>query len=196
MTEFEPLYTHLIETLSLTKKEADFFVGHFKKRKIKKKQYVIQPDFIAKYRIHVIKGAFRAYVIGNDGQEHTISLAMDGWWISDPNSYIYQKPATMFVEAIEDSIILQLDYESEQILKAHSHKFETFFRTAAERGFAFMQRRLIASLTLTAEERYEQFAKTYPDFLQRVPQYAIASYLGMTTEYLSRIRNKKTKKLN
>ena len=118
---------------------------------------------------------------------------MDGWWISDPNSFIYQQPATMFVEALEDSIILQLDFENEQLLKAHSHKFETFFRTVAERGLAFMQRRLIASLTLSAEERYEQFSTAYPNFLQRVPQFAIASYLGMTTQYLSRIRKKQTK---
>jgi CRP-like cAMP-binding protein len=193
MTEIQSLQNQLIEKHSFTEKEADFFVSHFTERKIKKRQFIIQPDFIAKYRVFVVKGAFKAYVIGNDGQENTISLAMDGWWISDPNSYIYQKPATMFVEALEDSVICQLDFENEQILKAHSHKFETFFRTVAEKGLAFMQRRLIASLTLTTEERYEQFAISYPDFLQRVPQFAIASYLGMTTQYLSRIRKNQIK---
>lgn len=193
MIETQSLQNELIGKYSFTKKETEFFVSHFTERKVKKRQFIIQPDFIAKYRVFVVKGTFKAYVIGNDGQENTISLAMDGWWISDPNSYIYQQPATMFVEALEDSIIFQLDYENEQILKAHSHKFETFFRTVAERGLAFMQRRLIASLTLTAEERYEQFAQRNPDFFQRVPQFAIASYLGMTTQYLSRIRKKKTK---
>ena len=123
-------------------------------------------------------------------------MAIEDWWITDPNSFIYQQPATMFVEALEDSVILQLDHERELILKLHNHKFESFFRTTAERGLAYMQRRLIAGYILTAEERYEQFAKKYPQFLQRIPQYAIASHLGMTTEYLSRIRNKKTKKLN
>jgi CRP-like cAMP-binding protein len=193
MTEIQSLKNQLIEKYSFTEKEADFFVSHFTERKVKKRQFIIQPDFIAKYRVYVVQGTFKAYVIGNDGQENTISLAMDGWWISDPNSYIYQQPATMFVEALEDSLILQLDFENEQILKSHSHKFETFFRTVAERGLAFMQRRLIASLTLAAEERYEQFAEKYPDFLQRVPQFAIASYLGMTTQYLSRIRKNQTK---
>jgi CRP-like cAMP-binding protein len=193
MTEIQSLQNQLIVKHSFTEKEADFFVSHFTERKVKKRQFIIQPDFIAKYRVYVVQGTFKAYVIGNDGQENTISLAMDGWWISDPNSYIYQQPATMFVEALEDSLILQLDFENEQILKSHSHKFETFFRTVAERGLAFMQRRLIASLTLTAEERYEQFAEKYPDFLQRVPQFAIASYLGMTTQYLSRIRKNQTK---
>lgn len=193
MTEIYSLQNELIEKHSFTEKEAAFFVSHFIERKVKKRQFIIQPDFIAKYRIFVVQGTFKAYVIGKDEQENTISLAMDGWWISDPNSYIYQKPATMFVEALEDSTLLQLDFENEQILKAHSHQFETFFRTVAERGLAFMQRRLIASLTLTAEERYEQFVEKYPEFLQRVPQFTIASYLGMTTQYLSRLRKKQSK---
>jgi CRP-like cAMP-binding protein len=193
MTEIQSLQNQLIEKHSFRVKEADFFVSHFTERNVKKRQFIIQPDFIAKYRVFIAQGTFKAYVIDKNGQEQVVSLAMDGWWISDPNSYIYQKPATMFVEALEDSLILQLDFENEQLLKAHSHQFETFFRTVAERGLAFMQRRLIASLTLTAEERYEQFAEKYPDFLQRVPQFAIASYLGMTTQYLSRIRKKQTK---
>ena len=193
MIELQSLKNQLIQNHSFSEKEAEFFVSHFTERKVKKRQFIIQPDFIAKYRVFIVKGAFKAYVIGNDGQEITISLATDGWWISDPNSYIYQQPATMFVEALEDSTILQLGFENEQLLKTHSHKFETFFRTVAERGLAFMQRRLIASLTLTAEERYKQFADKYPDFLKRVPQFAIASYLGMTTQYLSRIRKNLTK---
>ena len=193
MIEVKSLQNELIRKHSFTEKEAEFFISHFTERMVKKRQFIIQPDFIAKYRVYVVQGTFKAYVIGNDGQENTISLAMDGWWISDPNSFIYQQPATMFVEALEDSLILQLDFENEQRLKSHSHKFETFFRTVAERGLAFMQRRLIASLTLTAEKRYEQFAEKYPDFLKRVPQFSIASYLGMTTQYLSRIRKKQTK---
>ena len=193
MNEFEPLYSKMKETYSLTSKESEFFMSHFKKRSVRKKQFVIQPDFIAQYRFYIVKGAFRAFVIGKDGQEHVISLAIEDWWITDPNSLIYQQPATMFVEALEDSVILQLDHKSEMMLKSHSHKYESFFRTTAERGLAYMQRRLIAGLTMTAEERYEQFAEKYPDFLQRVPQYIIASHLGMTTQYLSRIRKENVK---
>jgi CRP-like cAMP-binding protein len=111
---------------------------------------------------------------------------MDGWWTSDPNSFIHQQPATKFVEALEDSLLLQLDYENEQILKAHSHQLETFFRSVAKR-VPLMQRRLIASLTLAPEERYEQCAVSYPDFMQRISQFTLASYLGMTTQYLSRV---------
>src|SRR5215813_1031651 len=111
--------------------------------------------------------------------------------ISDYNSYVLQKPATMFVVAIEDGLMLQIDYEKEQELKQANHKFETFFRMRAERTAAYMQQRIISNLTETAEERYERFIEKYPSIATRVPQYALASFLGMTTEFLSRIRNKR-----
>ena len=100
----------------------------------------------------------------------------------------------MFVVALEDSIILELTYEKEKELKKSNHKFETFFRVMAERSGAFFQKRIISSLTLTAEQRYNEFLETYPSVVQRLPQYAIASYLGMTTEFLSKIRNKKVRR--
>ena len=122
----------------------------------------------------------------------SITFAVDDWCITDYNSYIFQQPATMFVVALEDSTILQLSFEREQELKQLNHKFETFFRIVAERGLAFQQRRITSNLTQTATERYEYFVSKYPQIVQRVPQYALASYLGMTTEFLSRIRNKRT----
>ena len=180
--------------VKLTEEEKELFSSCFKEVKIKKRQFIVQPNFIAKHRQYVLKGAFRAYVVADEGQEHTITFAIDDWWITDYNSYIFQQPATMFVVALEDSIILQLDYEKEQELKLQNHKFETFFRIVAERGLASQQRRIISNLTQTAEERYETFSNKYPQIVQRVPQYALASYLGMTTEFLSRIRNKRVSK--
>ena len=100
----------------------------------------------------------------------------------------------MFVVALEDSIILEISYEKEQALKEQNHKFETFFRIRAERTAAYMQQRIISNLTQNAEERYAHFMEKYPQIVQRVPQYALASYLGMTTEFLSRIRNKRATK--
>jgi CRP-like cAMP-binding protein len=178
----------------LTDEEAEVFGSSFKEVKIKKRQYIVQPNFIAKHRHYVEEGAFRAYVVAHDGQDHTITFAVDDWWITDYNSYIFQQPATMFVVALEDSTILQLSFEREQELKQLNHKFETFFRILAERGLAFHQRRITSNLTQTATERYEYFVSKYPQIVQRVPQYALASYLGMTTEFLSRIRNKRTSK--
>jgi CRP-like cAMP-binding protein len=194
----DKIAAYINRTVSLTDEESAVFAAAFREVKIKKRQFIVQPDFIVKNRNYVVKGAFRAYVVDDNGQDSTIAFAIEDWWITDYNSYILQKPATMFVVALEDSDILEISYENEQLLKQQNHKFETFFRIRAERTAAFMQQRIIANLTLSAEERYDRFIEKYPHIAQRVPQYALASYLGMTTEFLSRIRNKKTpgKKLN
>ncbi len=179
--------------VDLTAEELTTFTAAFKEMKVKKRQFLVQPNFVAKHRYFILKGALRAYVVGEEGQDHTIQLAIEDWWISDYNSYMFQQPASMFVMAVEDSLLLQISFEDEQQLKAASYKFETFFRILAERSVAFMQRRVITNLTQTAEQRYDVFVEKYPAMVNRFPQYVIASYLGMTTEFLSRIRNHKLK---
>jgi CRP-like cAMP-binding protein len=194
MTGEEKIIAYVKNFVPLTDEEANLFSRHFKEIKIKKRQFIVQPDFVAKSRYFVISGALRAYVIGEQGQDHTVQLAIDEWWISDYNSYIHQQPASMFVVAVEDSTLLQISFEDEQQLKAMNHKFETFFRIIAERAATFMQRRFITSLTNSAEDRYELFLQKYPQMINHFPQYVIASYLGMTTEFLSKIRNRKVKR--
>jgi CRP-like cAMP-binding protein len=190
----QKIIEYIAKFVELNEDEKNAIIRSFKEVKIKKRQFIVQPQFITKHRNYVVKGAFRAYVVAEEGQDHTINFAIDDWWITDYNSYIFQTPATMFVVALEDSIILQIDFETEQALKKQHHTFETFFRIIAERGLAFQQRRIISNLVHTAEERYEHFVQQYPHIVQRVPQYALASFLGMTTEFLSRIRNKRVTK--
>lgn len=193
MDNKEAIITYARKLVPLTNDEAIQFGAAFKEIRVKKRQLLIQPNFTAKSRYFVLSGSLRAYVIGEDGQDHTIQLALEEWWISDYNSYIYQQPASMFVVALEDSALLEITYAEEARLKAASHQFETFFRTLAERSVAFMQRRIITNLTQSAEERYESFMERYAVFASRFPQYVIASYLGMTTEFLSKIRNQRVK---
>ncbi|WP_426670668.1 Crp/Fnr family transcriptional regulator [Mucilaginibacter sp. McL0603] len=190
----EPLIEYIKKRITISEEELTEILSYFATKNIKKKQLIIQPDFVARHRNYVIKGGFRAYVIDKKGDEHTIQLAIEDWWITDYNSYVFQQPATMFVVALEDSTVLQIDYTSEQKLKAANHRYETFFRMMAERSAAYQQRRLISNLTQTAEERYNDFLERYPLLVRRVPQYALASYLGMTTEFLSKIRNKKVRR--
>ncbi|HEX9514113.1 MAG TPA: Crp/Fnr family transcriptional regulator [Puia sp.] len=190
----DKIIDYIEKIVTLSDEEKNEFAGSFKEVRIIKKQFIVQPGFTARSRYFVIKGALRAYIVGDEGQDHTIQLAIEDWWISDYNSYIYQQPASMFVIALEDCVLLQINFEDEQKLKTSNYKFETFFRTLAERSAAFMQRRLIINLTKSAEERYNSFLEKYPLMAERVPQYAIASYLGMTTEFLSKIRNKKVKR--
>lgn len=190
----DKIIRYVQKIVQLTEEEQLEFSGAFKELHVKKRQFIVQPNFPVRQRNFVIRGAFRGYVIDEAGIEHTIQFAVEDWWISDYNSYVFQKPATMFVVALEDSIILELTYEKENELKRSNHKFETFFRVMGERSGAFFQKRIISSLTLNAEQRYNEFLETYPMVAQRLPQYVIASYLGMTTEFLSKIRNKKVRK--
>lgn len=180
--------------VSLEDHEAEQFASAFKEAKVKKRQFIVQPNFTNRHRAFVIKGAFRTYAVTDEGQDHTFQFAIENWWVSDFNSYIYQHPATLFIVALEDSTILQIEYNKEQELKKVNHKFETFFRIMAEKGLAFEHRRILFNLKYDAEARYENFLLNFPNFVQRVPQYALASYLGMSTEFLSRIRNKRIRR--
>lgn len=191
MTSKEKIIDFLKQRVDLSTQEAEIFSEAFQEKKLRKKQLIVKPGFTAKFRFYVVEGALRSFIIDKTGQESTIALAIKDWWITDYNSYVYQQPATLFVEVISNSTVLELSYESEQHLKASNPKFETFFRIIAERGLAAQQRRLITNLTHSAEERYDHFSTQYAEFLNEFPQYIIASYLGMSTEFLSKIRNNK-----
>lgn len=190
----QKIVSYIQQFVILSQEDQKAVIDRFKEIKIKKRQFIVQPGFVAKRRYFVIEGSLRGYVIGEEGQDHTIQLAIENWWISDYSSYMFQQPATMFVMALEDCTLLQISHDDESFLKASSHHLETFFRILAERTVAFMQRRLITNLTQSAEERYNNFLEKYPLMAQRIPQYVIASYLGMTTEFLSKIRNKKVRR--
>ncbi len=194
MEDIAPFIVNISKKIKLDPENLERLLAAFKMVHVKKKQFVIQPGFVAKYRLYVLKGAFRSYLIDNEGNDHTISFAIEDWWISDYNSYIYQTPATTFVAAIEDSVIMQIDYESERRLKASDHQLETLFRMMAEKSAAFYARRITSNLTQNAEQRYNEFIEQFPQVAQRLPQYALASYLNMTREFLSKIRNDKVKK--
>lgn len=185
----------LVGKYAFNELEADFFLSHAKERIVKKRQIISHPEFIAKNRFFIVKGTFKSYVIDASGNYQVIALGIDGWDITDNLSYFNGLPGTMFIEALEDSVVLQLSNENERLLKKHCHAYERIFRMLAERNCVFMERRIISCLSKSAEERYLNFAKYYPEYLRRVPQNAIASYLGMTSQYLSRIKNKQLKKL-
>lgn len=181
------LYKHI----DVNESEAEIFIQKFTSKSLRKKQILVQPGFNVSKRYYVKEGALRSFIINESGQEITIALAVKDWWITDYNSYIFQQPATLFVEAITKSLVLELAFDDEESLKSSNTKFESFFRIIAEKGLAAQQRRTIALHTETAVQRYHTFAKKYPQFLQEIPQYIIASFLGMSTEFLSKIRNNK-----
>ncbi|RZJ75147.1 MAG: Crp/Fnr family transcriptional regulator [Flavobacterium sp.] len=185
------LADYLRSRIEVNDTEIQEFLDMFVQRTIRKKQLIVQPGFTTSKRFYITDGSLRSFVVNEAGQEVTIALAIKDWWITDYNSYIYQQPATLFVEALSNAAVMELTFENEQALKKSNPKFETFFRIIAERGLAAQQRRMIALHTQTAVQRYESFIRQYPQFLQEIPQYIIASFLGMSTEFLSKIRNNK-----
>lgn len=194
MDEFSEIKQYVARYIQLTPEEQSYFVSLLKITRVRKKQLIVQPEFVCKYRSYVLSGAMRAYVIDKNAQDHTIAFAIEDWWISDHSSYINQEPATFFVEALEDSVLIQIDYNAEQLLMETVPKFERFFRIITQRSLGFLQKRILSNLSKTAEERYEEFLEKYPAIATRVPQYTLASYLGFSTEFLSRIRNKRVSK--
>ncbi len=194
MDDFSAIIKYVTKYIELTEEEKDYFVSLLKIKKVKKKQFIVQPDFICSHRTYIVKGALRAYLIDAKGLEHTVAFGIDDWWIADFNSYFFRRPATLFVEALEDSVLVQIEYNAEQELMKNIPKFEKFYRIISQNGYAFLQRRILNNISMSAEERYEEFMKQYAAVAARVPQYALASYLGFSTEFLSKIRNKRVKK--
>jgi len=193
MQDFSSLLNYIVKHITLTEEEKKIFVSVLVTKKVKRKQFIEQPGYVSRYRSYVVEGALRGFFIGTDEQEHTISLAVDDWMIGDPGSFLLQEPATLFVEAIEDSTLIQWSYESEQMLLEKIPYYSKMMMHRSQQIAVMLQRRMISHLSLTAEERYVEFAQKYPVLLQRIPLHIIASYLGMSREFLSKIRNHKNR---
>ena len=133
--------------------------------------------------------ASKHFILDNDGQELIVMFAIENWWTGDLGSFITQTPADYNVQCLENCVLAQVSYEDLQQLYLQVPKLERFFRIIIQRAFVAAQKRLINNLSLSAKERYLQFREEYPQVEQRVPQYMIASYLGITKEFLSKIRS-------
>ncbi len=190
MDKYEAILANLERFVPLTEADKSQFIAIVRTTRVKRKQFIVQPNFVCGHQTYVQQGAFRSYFVNSEGVEHTIQFAIEDWFISDFNSYINQVPASLYVEALEDSIVQQIAYEDVEQLCNSNPKFERYFRLVAQRSFAFSQRRVLSNLGKTAEERYVEFLNLYPAIVQRVPQYALASYLGMSPEFLSKIRKR------
>ncbi len=188
MEPYHSILQNIERYVSLSDDEKKRLIAIIRTTKIKKRQFIDQPGYVCQYRNYVVKGAFRSYFIDDEGKEHTIQIAIEDWFVSDFYSYITQTPATLFVEAMEDSTIFQMTYDDIEGLCKEIHGLSEYFRISTERAFAFSRKRALSNLSMTAEERYKELLDRYPTIVRRVPQKVIASYLGMTPEFMSKIR--------
>jgi len=185
---FEVLFEKLDEKIKLSEEEKELCKSFFTPKKLRKRQYILQEGDVCKYVTFVEKGMLRSYTIDEKGNEHIMQFAFEGWWISDHFSFLTGEPAIYNIDALEDSELLLLSKQAEEQLMERVPKFERYFRILLQNNLIATQRRLIGSLSQSAEERYNQLINGCPNIPQRVPQHMMASFLGITPETLSRIR--------
>jgi len=184
----QPFLDHIGRYTQLTSDEQSVFLAKIKFRKYLKGQFVVQNGDICRYENFVLSGCLKAFYIDNEGHEHIVMFAIEDWWTSDLGSFITQTAADLNVQCLEDSELIQISYSDLQQLYIEIPKLERFFRIIIQNAFVAAQKRIVNNLSLPAMERYIQFRDQYPKIEQRVPQYMVASYLGITKEFLSKIR--------
>jgi Cyclic nucleotide-binding domain. len=180
--------------ISLERKEADYFISLLTEKEVKRKEIILEAGKPCTIINYVHSGVLRAFYRDREADESIIMFAINDWWVTDMFSFSTGHPAMLNIDALEDSTVLQLQKKDLDQLYLEVPKFERFFRIIMQNAYVREQLRIIENLSLTAEERYNNFLKKYPQFAQRVPLKQIASYLGVTPEFLSVVRKKATQR--
>ncbi len=186
-----PLYQHINKQVALDEIAFEKLLNLFRPTNLKKGQRLIEQGSIVNHQYFVLKGCLRTYMIDSEGKEHTIQFAIENWWVSDYISYYKKVNSLMVVECLENCQLLKINVVDLNNLFDELPLVERFFRKQLENAFVAFQMRILSSLHQTAEKRYALFIKNYPDLEQRVKNYQIASYLGITPESLSRLRKQR-----
>ena len=189
------ILSNIAKHISLDEEEISWFISIIKQQQVSKKELILREGQICKNISFVHSGILRAYHLDKEGKEATIMFALKDWWITDMFGFINQQPAMLNIEAVENSCIFQLQKNDLDKLYLKVPKFERFFRIIMQNAYIREQLRIIQNLTLTAEERYNNFLAKYPQVAKNVTQKQIATYLGITPEFLSTIRGNKIKKV-
>ncbi|MFV5703279.1 Crp/Fnr family transcriptional regulator [Flavobacterium sp. XS2P12] len=191
---FENIANNVSKCISLSDKEKNFFYSVLEPRNVAKKTILLSEGEICQFEAYINKGCIRIYYIDENGFEVNLQFSVEDWWVSDIASFSEHKPSKLYIETLEDCELLILTPEKKEILLNELPKFEKVFRLLVQRKLSVMQDRLINTIAKTAEEKYLNFTHLYPTISQRVPQHYIAHYLGISPEFLSKIRTRLAKK--
>jgi len=186
----KPLIDYFNKILPLNEGEKSVVEKVFKERKIKRRQFILHEGEICNYNTFIVQGCFKMYFMDSKGKEHNLQFAIENWWIGDIGSFHSEEPSKLYIEALENSVILQIKKKDQLMLFVEYPKFNRLFRVFTENALVSAQRRILQNISSTAEERYLDFLKRYPYFFNRISNVQIASYLGVTPEFLSTIRKK------
>lgn len=189
------LYPEIIKniqkSLTLTVEEQQFFTSLLRQKSIRKKDYLLRIGEICRHDSFIVKGCFKVCYNDEKGVERIIKFTPENWWVVDLDSFLHSKPGFYYIQALEDSEVLQLHKSDYDHLHVKIPAFQQYSNERWQQGFIALQQRVLQSQSMTADERFEQFCQKYPGLEQRIPQKLIAAYLGITPEFLSMLRKKR-----
>lgn len=185
---------NIAKQIELTTEEELLFLSKTEVQHFKAKTILHKSGAICKNSYFVNSGVIRSFSINDHIVEHILTFACSGWWISDMYSLLSQKPGTLFIEVLDDAEVVILSKENQELLYREIPKLERFFRILIENSLVANQERLLDNLSLSAEERFEKFQKKYGDLQHKIPQKQIASYIGVTPEFFSKMKSKLLRK--
>lgn len=188
--DFELLLANISRHISLTSEEVEFFTSLLKRRSLATGQFLLREGEICKYASFVARGCLKIYYQDEEGYEHVIDFPIEEWWADDLYSLLTQTPSRSNIKAIEDTEVLQIAKTDLELLYQRVPKFERFFRILFQNAFIAQREQINLTLSATAEERYLLFLKKKPYAAARFPQKDIASYLGVTPQFLSGLKKK------
>ena len=184
----QSILENIAKHVTLTPEEQELFLSKTETKPFKAKTILLSAGEVATCTYFVNSGILRSFNINDNIIEHVLHFACEGWWIGDMYSYISEKPGNLFIEVLEDAEVVMITKENQQQLYQEIPKLERFFRILAENSLVAHQERLMDNLSLTAEERFEKFCSKYPTLIQKVPQKQIASFIGVTPEFFSKMK--------
>ncbi len=187
-SQMEQFKEFVKQRIDVTEEELNDIVSRYQVRKIKKKEYFLRAGEVCHHEAYVISGLFKSFYVTADGIEHILQFAIEDWWIGDIASFNYQEPALQNIQALENAVVLTLSKKNKDKLYEDHPIFEKLSRIMAQRAQIASQHRIISSIGFTAQERYLDFIKRYPKIYPRISNMQLASYLGVTQEFLSRLK--------
>ncbi|NNT71860.1 Crp/Fnr family transcriptional regulator [Flavobacterium sp. IMCC34852] len=185
---------NISKIVTLSPEEELLFLSKIEIKHFKAKSILLNAGEVCKHSYFVNSGLLRSFTINDNIVEHVLSFACEGWWIGDMYSLLSQKPGNLFIEVLEDAEVVLLSKENQEELYHLIPKLERFFRIIVENSLVAYQERLMDNLSLSAEERFDKFCKKYPTLIQKVPQKQIASFIGVTPEFFSKMKARMLKK--
>lgn len=182
------LIEHIKKFVNLEDSESEIIVSYFEEERFNKKSLLLEEGQTCSKQYFILKGCVRFYINALKGTEQTLQFGIENWWITDYLSFQYQSPSHFFIQALENLEVLSIDRKSFEALLLQVPKLEKYFRLVIQKSFGASQVRIKYLFTMSAEERYHNMNNQFPEFVQRVPQYMLASYLDFSAEFMSKIR--------